>query len=105
MNVGDWIGVVIGGLTLLSGGYFSARALASTQRADQAQTADRRRQEIASARAEERANCEARVNDLLRERDDLARERDERARERDAANLRADNLQNLINQWRIGGSP
>lgn len=101
MNVGEWVTAVIGAAGLVTGTYFSGRAVRSTTRADQQAAALQRQREIADARAEERATCEARVNDLLRDNAELARERDERARERDNERHRADNLQNLINQWQI----
>jgi C4-dicarboxylate-specific signal transduction histidine kinase len=103
VSVGEWVTAVLGALSLIVTAYFAGRALRSTTRADQAQAARDRQREIAEARVEERATCEARVNDLLRDNAELARERDERTRERDFERARADNLQNIINRWRVQG--
>lgn len=96
MGVGDWIGAITAAGALVSGTYFSARGLLSSSRTEKRESDERHDREIATARAEERATCEARMNDLLRDRDDVARERD-------AERARADALQNLINQWRMRG--
>ena len=94
MSVGEWFLVVLAALTFVTGMYFSVRGLLSTARTERRSEAQRHHDEIAAARAEERALCEQRAAGLLRERDDIARERDLAVAQRDA-------LQILFNQLSI----
>lgn len=94
MSVGEWIIAGSGIGAFVTGTYFSISGLLSTARTERRSEAQRHHDEIAAARAEERALCEQRAAGLLRERDDIARERDLAAAQRDA-------LQILFNQLSI----
>lgn len=85
------VGTVVAALGLLSGGYFGFRQIRSTTAADQARAAETRAREIREARDEERRNCDADKQELLRQ---IASITEDRNYERG----RADGLQRLINE-------
>lgn len=95
MSVADWVSSGVGLLGVMSGGFVGIRTVRSAAAADRAREAEAQSRRIAEARAEERATFEPLVSELRNDRD-------EALRERDYERTRADNLQTLINQWRIG---
>lgn len=96
MSVADWITSSIAAIGVAFGGWVGVRQVRTATAADEDRAASAIQERIAEARAEERARLSAQI-------EDLRSDRDQAYRDRDYERTRADNLQTLINQWRMDG--